>query len=297
MIDIADLFTLLFYPGIAFMLALSFIYGGILRKLASRMQSRIGPPILQPFYDFLKLLQKEDIRPEAAGAGFDLWPAVAIGSVLLSGLLVPVAGILPLGFSGDIILFIYFFSLGSIAIFLSGLASQNPFSSVGSSRGLIQLISYELPLIISLAVPALYYHSISLSSMAAGTAPLFMAFPFAFAAYFVAMLAGAELPPFHIPGAHQEIVAGPLTEYSGTKLAFLELAYLVKAFVLISLGVAVFLGGSGDVLAFLLKSLILLAVLAVFRAGFARLRIGQAFRLCWLFGALAVIDLIRVSML
>jgi NADH-quinone oxidoreductase subunit H len=108
------------------------------------------------------------------------------------------------------------------------------------------------------------------------------------------VLGKLSLPPFHIPEAEQEIVAGPLTEYSGPRLAMFELARGTAFWVLISLGAVFFLGAS-NLVNFAVNSLVLLAILIIFRVVFARLRITNAFRLYWfVIGPLAVIDLIRV---
>ena len=110
----------------------------------------------------------------------------------------------------------------------------------------------------------------------------------------MSVLAKTETPPFHVPGAHQEIVAGYYTEYTGTRLAFIELTHFLKLFVLISLGVALYMGGSPDILSFLWKSLALLFLVIVSRVVFARMRIDQVLRVAWLFGAVALVDLVRV---
>jgi NADH-quinone oxidoreductase subunit H len=107
-------------------------------------------------------------------------------------------------------------------------------------------------------------------------------------------MASLSLPPFHISEAEQEIVGGPFAEYSGPRLALFSLAHAVKFWVIISLGVVMFLGG-GTLEWFLIKSLALVIVLAVAKNVFARLRIDQSFRLLWLgIAPLALIDLVRV---
>ena len=126
-------------------------------------------------------------------------------------------------------------------------------------------------------------------------------FPLAAIAYFAAVAIKVELPPFHIPEAHQEIVSGYSTEYSGFRLALLELTKSCKLFVLIALGVALFLGGSVTGIAgftiFIIKSLGVLAVLTVARVIFARLRIEHAIKYGWLFGFIALVDLVRVMVI
>jgi formate hydrogenlyase subunit 4 len=89
-------------------------------------------------------------------------------------------------------------------------------------------------------------------------------------------------------------VAGYYTEYTGTRLAFIELTHFVKLFVLISLGVALFMGSSPDIFSFIIKGLLLLFITVLARTVFARLRIDHVLRVAWLFGAISLIDLVRV---
>ena len=100
--------NILVYPGLVFIVIFSMLYFGMLRKLAARMQSRIGPPIWQPVLDTLKLFGKESIIPEQAKAGFRLWPVVALAAILVAGTLTPIAGIAGLEVAGGFIVLIYF---------------------------------------------------------------------------------------------------------------------------------------------------------------------------------------------
>jgi NADH-quinone oxidoreductase subunit H len=287
----------LFYPGMAFIIFMSFIYSGILRKVAARMQNRIGPPIWQPLLDFLKLLGKEDVIPEQAKPGFTLWPFVAAASVIVAGFMIPMGGSLALPFGSNVLIIFYFLAMSSVALYLAGFSSSNPFAVVGSMRKITQAVGYEFPFLISVIVPALYAGSMDpLAISSFQSTGLWMAgiFPLSFIAFIVAMLAKTETPPFHVPGAHQEIVAGYYTEYTGTRLAFIELTHFVKLFVLISLGVALFMGSSPDIFSFIIKGLLLLFITVLARTVFARLRIDHVLRVAWLFGAISLIDLVRV---
>ncbi len=290
----------LLYPGLAFILLMSFLYSGILRKLAARMQNRIGPPVWQPLLDFIKLLGKEDIVPAQARAGYTAWPFLAAASVIVAALMIPVAGETALPFQPNVLVIFYFLAFSTVSLAMCGFASSNPFGSFGAVRKVMMSVSYEFPFLVAILVPSI--HASSFNPVTVGSAQLGQAwvaglFPLAFIAFMVATLAKTETPPFHIPGAHQEIVSGYYTEFTGTRLAFIELAHFVKLFALVSLGVVLFLGGSGDILAFVIKSLVLLFFIVLARAGFARLRIGSALRVGWLFGGIALIDLVRVILL
>jgi NADH-quinone oxidoreductase subunit H len=290
----------LIYPGIAFIFFMSLLYTGIMRKLAARMQNRIGPPILQPFWDVIKLFGKESFEPEQVKYGFTFWPAIALTSSVLAGLLTPIAGMVALELTGDIIVILYLLAFGALAVYISGFVSSNPYAVVGSIRGIIQLVSHEFPLIASVLVPVIYL--LTLSPMEVNNYQLLngsflYVFPFATVAYFVSMLAEAEIPPFHTPRAHQEIVSGYSTEYTGFRLAMLEMTHMVKLFVLIALFIAFFLGGSADLLGFLWKSLAVLMLVIFSRVGLARFRINGVLKFCWTFGLIALIDLVRVLLI
>jgi NADH-quinone oxidoreductase subunit H len=296
-------FHILVFPGLLFLVIFSMLYFGILRKLAARMQNRIGPPILQPVYDTIKLFGKESIRPEQAKPGYTLWPVIALASVLVAGILTPMAGFVVLDMEGGFIVLIYFLLFAALAVYMAGFSSSNPFAVVGSMRGVIQMVGYEFPFIVSLVVPILFVGNLSpiavnMFEVNSGWPWLGALFPLATFAYFVSVLAKTELPPFHVPDAHTEIVTGYSTEYSGFRLAMLDLTRMVKAFVLIALGVAFFLGGAPPTLAgfgiFLVKSLAVLVVLVLARVIFARIRIDHVIRLLWIVGAIALIDLVRV---
>ncbi|MBU0898406.1 MAG: NADH-quinone oxidoreductase subunit H [Nanoarchaeota archaeon] len=293
------LFSILVYPGVLFLFVGAFLYAGILRKLAARMQNRVGPPIWQPFLDFIKLLGKQDITPIQAKIGFTLWPLVAIASVTIAGLITPIAGVTALG-SGDIILLVYFLSLASLSLYMAGFASANPFGVVGAKRGITQMLAYEFPFIVSLLVPIIFVSTLSpfavnLFQLQYGWVLHF--YPLAGIAYFISILAKAEIPPFHVPEAHQEIVSGYSTEYTGTRLAMIDATHMLKLFVLIALGVAMFYGGSGGILGFLLKSLIILLFVVLSRVLMVRLRIDHVLKFCWIFGFIALIDLVRLLFL
>ena len=290
----------LFYPGILFMLVFSFLYSGILRKVAARMQNRIGPPIWQPLLDFLKILGKEDIVPEQAKPGYTLFPFVSVASVIVAGLMIPIGPLVSLPFESNVLIIFYFLAMSSVSLYLSGYASANPFAIIGSARKITQSVGYEFPFLVSLLVPALFvgsFNPLTISSFQTSGTWIALSFPFAFIAFLVALLAKTETPPFHVPGAHQEIVAGYYTEYTGTRLAFIELAHYIKLFVLIALGVALFMGPVTGIFVFIIKSLGLLFIAILARTVFARLRIDHVLRLAWIFGAISLIDLVRVILL
>lgn len=294
------LFEILIYPGIVFMTVMGLFYYGILRKLTARMQNRIGPSWFQPFYDIIKLMGKEDIDPEQAKPGFTLWPIIALVCVFVTGLVIPVAGIVALPGSADLLIVIYFLTFSSIALYMSGLSSANPYSVIGSIRGIIQMIAYEFPFVVAILIPAIYLQTLSpgfINAYQITGGPFAYMFPFAAVALLVSIIAEAEIPPFHIPRAHQEIVSGYATEYSGPRLALIELTHFVKLFVMVSLFLAFYLGGSLDFFTFTTRTLAVLFLVIVSGVVMARMRIQGTLKVLWLFGFIALIDFVRVMML
>jgi NADH-quinone oxidoreductase subunit H len=289
-------FQLLVFPGLLAAIGIGFLYEGLTRKLAARMQSRVGPPVWQPALDWVKLMFRESVVPRNAfSLLFTALPVLAFAATLTATSLLPVAGLPLIGFPGDMLILIYLLLMGSLAVALAGWASGNPMGFQGSVREVTLLFSYELPFVLSLLTVG----------MATGFSVLpFVAwqFPFAFAGFLAACLGKLSLPPFHIPDAEQELVAGPLVEYSGSRLGMFHLARAAGFWVMASLGAVLFLGGTetltlfgpGDVASFLLKSLAVVVVLSVMKAGFSRLRTEQALRLCWLFlSPLVLVDFVR----
>jgi NADH-quinone oxidoreductase subunit H len=282
-----EIFYLLVFPGLISAGFFGLLYEGILRKLSARMQNRVGPPVWQPFLDWIKLMSKENITPRN-GVGFmmTLCPLMAFAAALSVIVFLPVTGPSLAGFQGNLIFVIYLLVFYTLSLALAGWSSGSAYGSVGSIREITQLFGYEFPFIISL---------LTVGFMTGFQVSPFLAwqFPFAFLAFIVSAMGALSLPPFHVPDAEQEIVGGPLAEYSGPRLGMFSLAKAVKFWVLISLGAVMFLGG-GSLEFFLVKSLFLVILIAVTKTVLARLRIDQSFRLFWLvIGPLAMIDLIR----
>ncbi len=287
---ISGLFHALFFPGFLSAIILGLIYEGIIRKLAARMQSRIGPPIWQPFLDFVKLMSKENIEPRnSIGFMMTLCPLVTFASALTVLLFLPAGGLSFLSFGGDLFVVICFLIMGGVFFAIGGFSTGSPFGSVGSIREIIQIFSVELPFIISL---------LTVGCLTGFRVQPFLAwqFPLALFAFLVSMQAKLSLPPFHIQEAEQEIVAGPMTEYSGPRLAMHELSRGVMLWTMISLGAVLFMGAS-SLPSFALSSVVLLLLAIVVRVIFSRIRIEQSLRLLWfVVGPLAVIDLARVAL-
>jgi len=265
------------------------LFMGIMRKLAARFQQRIGPPIWQPFLDVMKLFSKEKIKSKRENPYLIWGPLISLSAYISAIFLIPINGFSSFNFSGSIIFIIYLFLMGISGYIITGFASGNPYGGLGGSRELVQAFGFELPFIIAILVPTIFSLSVS--------AGLLIFYPLAFLAFLIAVQGELALPPFHIPHAEQELVAGVMTELSGYKLGMFELAYAFKLFALSSLISILFLGG-GNFLAILIKDFFVILLLSLLRVLFARMTIDQSLKFFWLAATpLALLDLIKVMLI
>jgi len=294
----------LILPGIAFTITLGLVFEWLERKTMARMMGRVGPMvagpagILQPLADFLKLLYKEEIIPSFADRTvFRFAPGLFFLAPLVSMLFVPVTGpSSTAGFSLDILLIVFILAYATFVVAVLSYSSASSFTTVASGRLVLQYVSYEIPLVISIITPALFTRSLSVQEIVAAQSSLWNVFlmPFSFAVFIVALLAELEKPPFDIPSAKTEIVAGWLTEFSGRALAFLKLSKEVTLVFGTSLAVALFLGGPLGPLPttiipaelfytiyFIIKIFALGLLVFVIRTALARLKIIDAAVLFW----------------
>lgn len=285
--------ALLLFPGGLFVLFNGLAYEWVDRKLVARLQNRIGPRWYQPVADVVKLLAKEEIVPDGVAARLFLGlPVVALAGVLTAGLYVPLAGLAPTySFPGDLIVTAYLLSLLTLCTGLAGSNTSDRFSLVGATRTLTQLFSYEAPFLLALLVPAMFAGSWQISQIMASLNGrwLLLTQPIGFAVALIGLMGKLELPPFDAPEAETEIVAGALTEYSGRGLALFHLGKLAELVIGLTLVAAFYLGGAANPLAYLLKTVALLAVLAGIQALVARLRIDQTVGLWWRYGSLLML--------
>lgn len=278
------------------------------RKVAGFMQSRYGPMyvggwhgILQPIADGIKFLLKEDIAPVNADQA--LWraaPVVVFTGAFLSFVVLPF-GPSFVGAKLDVGLFYTFAtsSLVVIGIIMAGWGSANKWSLYGAMRGASQVISYEIPLAISVLPVVIATGTLNLGVITEAQAgwiwrwhvfhPLLLA---SFLVYLVAALAEVNRIPFDLPESESELVAGYHTEYTGMKFAFFMLGEYADMFAVSAIAVTVFLGGyhSGvpvvdkvvpAPLIFLTKSVLMVFVMMWLRWTLPRLRVDQLMNVCW----------------
>ena len=289
--------------GIALLLALALIW--LERKLAGRIQDRLGPNrvgpfgLIQPIADALKLLTKEDVTPDQADRiTYNLAPVIAVFHVLMMFTVIPFADkVVGADINVGVLFLMAFGSLGSMAMLMAGWASRNKYALLGGFRVVAQLMSYEIPVALMMLIPVLMRGSMSLNEIARGQGSLFglgwyvWVLPGAFLLYFVAALAEGERAPFDLLEAESEIVAGYNIEYSAMKFAWFYLAFFLNTWVLSAVATTLFLGGwqgpfvdqipALGVVYFFAKTFVMFFLFAWVRATFPRLRIDQMMAFCW----------------
>lgn len=311
---------------IAFLgVVIGLFYKGIDRKLAARMQARVGPPIRQPFIDFFKLMIKENIVPENAVPWiFNGVPIMTLVSSISILFYLPISNIPPLlsGY-GDIILIIYLLTLPAVGMVVGGFASGSPYASVGAQREMVMMMSYELPLVTTVVALgwklSQIYPQLNVFSLAIINAhPIWgLVGPLGFVGALLllitlAIVTPGELSkiPFDVPEAETELAGGLLVEYSGRNLAIFSLADAVKTIVMTSLTVVLFFpynlsplfALSGvfaliiDLLFFLVKLFLVMFMEVTFiRVAAARLKIDQVSYAYWV--PLSIIGLLGLALI
>jgi len=290
-IELPPLVALLLFPGGLFLLSAGTVYEWADRKLVARFQNRIGPRWFQPVADVIKLLAKEEIVPDGVNPVlFHGLPVVALVGTLTAALYVPMAGIAPsYSFTGDLIVTLYLLSLMTLSMGLAGANTLDRFSLIGATRALTQLFSYEAPFLMALLGPAIAAGSWQISQVdayAQGHWWLVLTQPVGFLVALVGLMGKLELPPFDSPEAETEIVAGPMTEYSGRGWALFRIGRDVELLVGLTLMAAFYLGGLANPIEFMLKTGGLLLVTAALQSLFCRLRIDQTVGMWWRIGIL-----------
>ena len=312
------------------------------RKVAAFMQDRLGPMevglfgfkggkkfwggIGQTIADALKLLTKEDIVPDNADKKLMLLaPFIIFIGAFLTFIAVPFSEHLVVSdFNIGIFYIIAMSSVGVIGIILAGWSSNNKWSLYGAMRAAAQIVSYEIPIGLSLLLVVIVTGSLNLGDIVQWQADhrwFIIHSPFTFLAcfiYFISVVAETNRTPFDIPEAESELVAGWMTEYSGFKWAIFFLSEYANMLIVSIVASIVFLGGwlspltilnvgipeswmflDGPVLGFfwvMLKAIVLIFVMMWFRWTFPRLRVDQLMYLCWkVFIPFALANLFFVS--
>ena len=201
------------------------LVSGMDRILTARMQSRIGPPVLQPFYDVVKLLFKEPLV-------VNVWQAFCAYCYIAAASISVVLFFL----QSDLLLIFFVQAVGAVFLVVGALSSTSPFSQIGAHRELLQILAYE-PLLV-LVVVGFYFEtgSFKIADIYAWQRPLLLKLPFLFIVLGYALTIKLRKSPFDLSTchhAHQELVKGLLTDYSGPFLALTEIGHWFEVVLLL----------------------------------------------------------------
>ena len=285
---------LLIFPGLLFAVPAAWFILWMERKAVALMQGRVGPPFMQPFFDFIKLLGKS--TPPRNGIGGLLmraWPLIAVSAAAGAVGLLPV---LPSsgGFEGDLILLLALLELPSMCIIAAGFSSRSIFAEIGSAREAVLSVAYNVVFLLAIVSIAASQHTFRLEALAALPAsPLRW---LGVIALLVCLPAKLHLNPFSLPNAEQEIYSGPMIEYAGPELAMWELSHgleWVAATGLVATLAAPHIAlGWLAALVFVALSFFIVLMLSALASATARLAIDTTVRFYWqctlIFAVLAI---------
>jgi len=267
------------------------------RKVIAHIQVRIGPlhtggwhGWAQPIADMIKLLLKEDIVPRGVDRPvYILAPFVVFMSTIVAYVVIPFSRNLVARDINMGVLFVFAVSsIATIGIFMAGWGSNNKYSLLGAMRVAAQIVSYEVPLLLSVLGVFMLAQTLSLKGIVEAQKHVWYVVlqPVGFVIYVIAGIAEVNRLPFDIPEAESELVAGFHTEYSGLRFAFFFLSEYANMFVMSAMATVLFLGGwHGPVLPgvvwFLGKAFFFMFLMVWVRGTYPRLRVDQMMEFCW----------------
>ncbi|MFC2011129.1 NADH-quinone oxidoreductase subunit NuoH [Chloroflexota bacterium] len=289
------LFTVIII-AVVIVMVMAYIY--MARRQIGRMQSRLGPNrtgpfgVFQPIADVLKVMLKEGIVPTNVDkVVYWLAPIVALAPVFVIFAVVPFTdGGMLADLNIGILYIVAISSISTIGMFMAGWGSSNKFSLISAMRVVAAVVSYEMPVVLSIAGVLLLAGSLSMNDivLAQRDIPFILLQPLGFIIFFIASLAEISRSPFDLMEADSEIVAGFHLEYSGIKFAMFYLVEYGEAFILACLITTLFLGGwGGPVLPpwlwFIAKGVLVWFVMVWLWGTLPRVRIDQLMALAWKF--------------
>lgn len=314
---IKSLFHVLVFPGGIFIIFISLFIFGIDRKIVARMQRRIGPPILQSFYDIFKLLGKEVIIPNGSNKKIFLFaPIIGLVSIIIIPIFIPMFNNFFVNSNSDLIFIIYLTTISALVLIVCGINTKSSYGNIGASREGVLLLSLELPMIISMLSVCIFTSGFSNESVGFSLKSIvdtqvmnsnFLFIPAlipAAIAFLIVIPGESGVIPFDIAESETEICEGPLVEYTGKYLAILKVMQMVKGFVMAELFVSLFLGGTiketgilGILVFVILTFIVMFFTITIVRAVFGRMKITHALKFYWTVPTiLALISLFLVSL-
>lgn len=311
-----EIILMITVPGIIFILVMGLFIDWLNRKIYARGQNRRGPPFLQPFYDIVKLTAKETIVPKGVSKfWYTVLPIMFILTAITGALMIPISILdntdsFVIGFTSfrfDVFFVLFLLLSYGLLIYFMGYITKNPYAQTGATRSLLQVLSFEIPLGFAILVPILMVgrdnSDFTLGEISKNVYPAIGENPWfiiglviAFCVSIIVMMAELEEFPFDSPVAHTELADGWLVEYGGWRYALIRLGERFGAFFIGGLIVTLFLGGPyiGNTLGlnpylgffvhlaiFVVKLILVVALMSFLRTLISRIRIDQSVRLAW----------------
>lgn len=296
-----DIFPYLIFPGFLFSALVGMFVSWMERKISARLQWRKGPPWYQNFIDLIKLFSKEIIIPTETKFTFFISPFLNLCAVVIVATILGKVLFNPsVSFIGDLIVVVYLLTIPAISLIIGASSAGNPLASIGASREIKLILSYELPFILSILVVIIKTHSIKLEEILSyqiNYGSLIYSFSGAIA-FLVALLcvhAKLGFVPFDISEAEQEIMGGVLIEYSGLLLGIFKLTKMILLYIMPIWLIILFWGGNLNFLPLILKYFLIFLLIVLIKNTSPRLRIDQALKFFW--GPVTLLAIIALSLL
>lgn len=200
---------------------------GIDRKITARMQNRFGPPVLQPFYDFFKLLGKETITVNQTQMVY------VVGHLLFA-----ITSLVMLALKQDLLMLLFILAFSTVSLIMGAMSVRSPYSKIGAQRELIQMMAYEPVLILMVVGVYLTTKSFMIESVFSYEHPLLLKLPLVFLAFLYVLTIKLRKSPFDFSTSHhghQELIKGLTIEFSGRQLALIELTHWYDLVLLLGL--------------------------------------------------------------
>ncbi len=200
---------------------------GLDRKITARMQGRVGPPLLQPFFDVIKLWGKEPFISSR------MQPILATGYLVFV-----LTGLTLLALKADLLHILFTLTLADVCLIVSAYNSESPYSNLGGRRELLAMLSYEPIMVLTAMSIQIVTGSFLVSGIFSYGTPLLLVMPAAFIAQILVLVIDMKKSPYDVSGsghAHQELVRGVYTEFSGYTMALVELGHWTKTVFILSL--------------------------------------------------------------
>lgn len=274
-------------------------YGGFVRKITARIHNRVGPPWYQNFIDAFKLFSKTTAIHH--GIMQHMGPAFVMVSSIVALMFIPVLNnggwFTNLNFDGDLVFLLYIMVFGPLGMALGAGQTGNPNSAIGVTRGLSQMVGFEVPWVMALVALMVQFDTTSIVDLMriqqeSGSWIMFSS-PFAFVAAVLAMLGMFRYSPFDIVGAPTELASGPVSENGGKYLFTMMSSGSIFAFVKLVLYVDLFMGGADNLIILVVKTFGLYMIPVLYGIVSPRYRTEQSIRFFWgwpvFFGFVAIL--------